>query len=142
MTTPFDPREWPTSTDYLYGVDLFNYCYWWEAHEVWEGIWVAVGRQTPMGQFMQGLIQIAVAHLKRFQGLSGPAHRLQRQGFARMGRSPGTFLGIEIARFERAVGAYFTGARGIPPVIQLVPINGGGTFKNGQRAKNKRNSAA
>lgn len=73
-----------------------------------------------MGQFMQGLIQVSVAHLKRFQGLSGPAHRLQREGFARMGRSPGTFFGIEIAVFERDVGAYFAGARDTAPVIQLV----------------------
>ncbi|MGH8654417.1 MAG: hypothetical protein ACREYE_20620 [Gammaproteobacteria bacterium] len=33
MATRFEPSQWRTSTDYLYGVDLFNYCYWWEAHE-------------------------------------------------------------------------------------------------------------
>ncbi|MGH8579378.1 MAG: DUF309 domain-containing protein, partial [Gammaproteobacteria bacterium] len=120
VATRFEPSQWRTSTDYLYGVDLFNSCYWWEAHETWEGIWVAVGRRTPMGQFMQGLIQISVAHLKRFQGLGGPADRLLREGFARMRRSGGTFLGIEIEIFEREVEAYFTGTRAIAPLIQLV----------------------
>lgn len=118
--TCFDPGEWWTSIDYLYGVDLFNYCYWWEAHETWEGIWVAVGRRTAVGQFLQGLIQVSVAHLKRFQGLSGPADRLVREGFARMARSGGTFLGIEIEILEREVEAYFTGARANAPLIQLV----------------------
>ncbi|MGH8567904.1 MAG: DUF309 domain-containing protein [Gammaproteobacteria bacterium] len=122
MATRFEPSQWRTSTDYLYGVDLFNYCYWWEAHETWEGIWVAIGRRTPMGQFMQGLIQVSVAHLKRFQGLSAPADRLLWEGFARMARSGGTFLGIEIELFKREAEAYFTGTRAIAPLIQLVRL--------------------
>ncbi len=120
VATCFEPSKWWISTDYLYGVDLFNYRYWWEAHETWEGIWVVVGRPTPLGQFLQGLIQVSVAHLKRFQGLSGSADRLLREGFARMARSGGTFLGIEVEKFKREVESYFTGTRAIAPLIQLI----------------------
>ena len=33
-----DERE-----QFLYGVDLFNHHYWWEAHEVWESLCAVVG---------------------------------------------------------------------------------------------------
>jgi hypothetical protein len=115
----FDPNEWCTCADYLYGVDLFNYAYWWEAHETWESIWVAAGRHTQTGQFLQGLIQVSVAHLKWFQGLTRPARRLVREGFIRMGQSPPTFLGIEVALLQRDAEAYFAGIRPVPPLIQL-----------------------
>jgi uncharacterized protein len=120
LATGFEPGEWQSSVDYLYGVDLFNYRYWWEAHETWEGLWIAVGRRTPVGQFLQGLIQVSAAHLKRFQGLYAPAERLVQEGLARMAASGGTFLGIEIGTFRRDVEAYFIGARATPPSIRLI----------------------
>src|SRR3989441_5753773 len=36
---PFMPEEWWDSEWYLYGIDLYNYGYWWECHEVFEGLW-------------------------------------------------------------------------------------------------------
>jgi uncharacterized protein len=42
-----DPEEWRACRDYLYGIDLFNHGFYWEAHEVWEGLWVACGRRGP-----------------------------------------------------------------------------------------------
>ncbi len=122
VVVSFDPSEWCTSTVYLHGVDLFNYAYWWEAHEAWEGLWMAAGRRTPSGRFLQGLIQVSVAHLKWFQGLSEPARRLLREGFARMTQCPTPFLGIEVACFQRDVEAYFAGTRDLPAVIQLVGL--------------------
>ena len=81
---------------------------------------MAAGRRTPSGRFLQGLIQVSVAHLKCFQGLSEPARRLLREGFARMTQCPTPFLGIEVACFQRDVEAYFAGTRDLPAVIQLV----------------------
>ncbi len=60
----FDPKDWPTNEPYLYGVDLYNYAYWWESHEVWEGLWGAVPKNDMRSHFMQGLIQISAAFLK------------------------------------------------------------------------------
>lgn len=47
----YDPR-------YLEGIELFNKCDFFEAHEVWESLWVDI--QGPSRKFYQGLIQVAV----------------------------------------------------------------------------------
>ena len=46
-----DPR-------YLKGIDYFNDCEFFEAHEVWEELWTAM--EGPSRKFYQGLIQVAV----------------------------------------------------------------------------------
>jgi uncharacterized protein len=49
--TPYDPR-------YLEGIEHFNKCDFYEAHEVWEDLWA--DSQGPSRRFYQGLIQVAV----------------------------------------------------------------------------------
>ena len=44
---------------YLQGIEHFNACDFFEAHEVWEEIWT--NYQGPSRKFYQGLIQVAVA---------------------------------------------------------------------------------
>jgi len=44
---------------YLKGIDYFNVCDFFEAHEAWEEIWTEY--QGPSRKFFQGLIQTAVA---------------------------------------------------------------------------------
>lgn len=34
-------EDWRKSEEYLYSIDLFNEEYWWECHEVLEGLWHA-----------------------------------------------------------------------------------------------------
>jgi predicted metal-dependent hydrolase len=46
-----DPR-------YLEGIEHFNKCDFFEAHEVWEELWADT--QGPSRRFFQGLIQVAV----------------------------------------------------------------------------------
>ena len=65
---PFDPERWWDSPTYLYGIDLFNYGYYWEAHEEWEGLWVAAGKRGPASEFFKGLIKLAAAAVKVRQG--------------------------------------------------------------------------
>ncbi|MFW9777590.1 MAG: DUF309 domain-containing protein [Candidatus Heimdallarchaeota archaeon] len=59
--------SWQTNQTYLFGFDLYNFCYWWEAHETWEGIWQLSEKKAPLGRFLQGLIQLATVFLKRHQ---------------------------------------------------------------------------
>jgi hypothetical protein len=47
----YDPR-------YLEGIEHFNKCDFFEAHEVWEELWADT--QGPARRFYQGLIQVAV----------------------------------------------------------------------------------
>ena len=34
-----DADDWRDNEPYLFGVDLYNHGFLWEAHEAWEGIW-------------------------------------------------------------------------------------------------------
>ena len=43
---------------YLQGIEYFNECEFFEAHEAWEELWQ--GYQGPSRRFYQGLIQVAV----------------------------------------------------------------------------------
>lgn len=61
-----DPRQ--QIREFLYGIDLFNHGYYWEAHEVWEGLWHAAGRSGPMADFFKGLIKLAAAGVKTLEG--------------------------------------------------------------------------
>ncbi len=49
--SPYDPR-------YLEGIEHFNKCDFFEAHEVWEELWADT--QGDPRRFYQGLIQVAV----------------------------------------------------------------------------------
>jgi TDG/mug DNA glycosylase family protein len=65
---PLDPDDWQGSRDYLRGIDLFNYGYYWEAHEAWEGLWHAAGRGGMAADFLKGLIKLAAAGVKHLEG--------------------------------------------------------------------------
>ncbi len=95
----FTPDDWTNCKPYLYGIDLFNNGYWWEAHEAWEVVWLAAGdRSTNCGIFVQGLIQLAAAQLKRVIGSSRGAQSLTEAGCAKLAVAEGIFLGIDVAR--------------------------------------------
>jgi len=115
----FHCDDWSKCEEYLFGIDLFNHAYWWEAHEALEAVWVAAGRRTETGLFLQGLIQIAVAHLKGFQGFHDTARRMAAEGLAKMKYLNGVYLGIELASFRADVKAYFDGEASTPVKIRL-----------------------
>ena len=118
----FDVEAWASCTQYLYGVDLFNYCYWWEAHEAWEAVWKVVGRRTQTGLFFQGLIQIAVAALKLHMSFEDAAARLSSEGLSKIALVKGVYLGIDSVRFRADVQTYFSGKRESPLVIRLISV--------------------
>ncbi len=53
---------------FLRGVKLFNAGYYWEAHEVWEGLWHAEGRRGPTADVLKALIKLAAAGVKVREG--------------------------------------------------------------------------
>ncbi len=65
---PLLPEAWKQSEQYLYGIDLFNHGYYWEAHEAWESLWHAAGRQGSMADFLKALIKLAAAGVKACEG--------------------------------------------------------------------------
>jgi uncharacterized protein len=65
---PLDPNRWQESRAYLWGCDLFNHGYYWEAHETWEAAWKACGRRGRTADFLKGLIKLAAAGVKAREG--------------------------------------------------------------------------
>jgi len=116
----FGAAEWRDCAEYLYGIDLFNHGYWWEAHEALEGPWRAAGRRSETGAFLQGLIQLAAALLKHAAGSRPTAQRMAARACAKLRRAPGGLLGIDADALARDAEAFLAGARSEPPTIRLV----------------------
>lgn len=118
----FVPADWSTCGPYLYGVDLFNHGYWWEAHEAWEAVWLAAGRDTGHGTFIQGLIQLAGSQLKRFTNVSRGAQMLTETGVAKLllvDRDGELYLGIEVMPLIEELKRCLRENRGEFPRIEL-----------------------
>ncbi len=71
-----DSCHWTSNEAYLYGIDLFNHGFLFEAHEIWEELWFVCGTQSSEGQFLKSLIQLAAAQLKFNLNEPRPATRL------------------------------------------------------------------
>ena len=54
--------------EYLWGIQLFNRGYYWEAHETWEQVWHACGQKGPAADYLKGLIKLAAAGVKSREG--------------------------------------------------------------------------
>ena len=59
-----DFDKWDACEDYLRGIDLFNAGYYWEAHEAWENVWNALGREGLEADLLKSLIKLAAVGIK------------------------------------------------------------------------------
>ena len=73
------PENWTECPSYIRGIELFNHGYYWEAHESWEGVWIALGREGDVALFLKALIKYAAVGVKIRQQASGAAHSLLGQ---------------------------------------------------------------
>lgn len=107
---PMDGRRWRQSPGYLYGCDLYNRGFWWEAHEAWEAIWQLAGRESPERAVLQGLIQVANCHLKLYMGLVNVVPRLRERYGTHFDRGVDLvempFLGLDLPEFRARTDAY------------------------------------
>lgn len=62
-----EEKKW-WSVRFLRGVELFNAGYYWEAHEVWEGLWHVEGRRGTTADVLKALIKLAAAGVKVREG--------------------------------------------------------------------------
>lgn len=112
---PIDPARWHESDDYLYAVDLYHEGYFWEAHEAWEGLWHAAGRDTTaQGCFIRGLIRLAAAQLKLQAGMprgvcshSRAAYALTENAEMRVSPPDGHYLGVDLADLRSQIARFF-----------------------------------
>ena len=123
---------------YLYGLDLFNHGFYWEAHEAWEALWHASGRAGQTADFLKGLIKLAAAGVKaRESRAAGVRQHAERAAELLRGASTNhlTMFGLrvdllssaaaEIAErsSELAGDSQPAAERRLPAVLKLVPAD-------------------
>jgi len=116
---PFAPEAWRQAEGYLYGIDLYNYAYWWECHEVFESLWHAVGPKTEQGNFLQALIQLAAANLKHCVSATQAADNLMKRGLFRLESVPDCYMGVDVRSLNEAIRRYGIGPGKRPVLIRL-----------------------
>jgi len=116
---PFEPDDWATNAVYLHGVDLYNFAYWWECHEVLEGLWNTAGRASEPGQFLQAIIQAAAGHLKAFVGHEAGSRRLWGEARRRLAPARDRYMGVDVRAFERALKRHAADPGGEFPLLRL-----------------------
>ena len=131
---PLTVDGWAANETYLFGVDLYNYAYWWEAHEQWELLWRMECRGSEIALFLRGLIQASASVLKLHQGNRRGSGQLFRRCQGNLLDGAGgreRHLGIAVrsfiehlARNREIQGNPSTGAAPAPPLIELRPSPG------------------
>jgi hypothetical protein len=112
--------EWRSLGPYLYGIDLYNFAYWWEAHEVLEGLWHAAGRTSPHARFVQGIIHVSAANLNLHRGNLAAGRRQARRGIDRLRQHAGqVWMGIDVDEFVGDVEGYLADRSQGPALIEL-----------------------
>ena len=116
----YDPR-------YLGGILCFNAHDFFEAHEVWESLWLDCA--GPERRFYQGLIQAAVALYHFSNGNLRGAQKLYRTSKAYMENYETPYLGLDRAAFwqqmERCFATLFADPnpdRYLRPDETLIPV--------------------
>jgi hypothetical protein len=106
----FDAERWHDNEDFLFGIDLYNCGYLWEAHEVWEGLWHAAKHDRSQADVLQGLIQCAAASLKIPMGQPRGLASLTRLGtekLERVARAEGReYMGLDLDDFVERMRAF------------------------------------
>ena len=104
------PEEWRENANYLFGCDLYNAGYLWEAHEAWEDIWHPSKHDEIQATFLQGLIQCAAASLKIPMNQPDGLAKLSEQATRRLEevqREGGqNYMGLDLVEFIPAFRAF------------------------------------
>jgi predicted metal-dependent hydrolase len=112
-STQYDPR-------YLAGIVLFNRGDFFEAHEVWESLWMET--VTPEKKFYQGLIQAAVGLLHFCNGNVAGAAKLYKSSRDYMTRYGSPFLGLNQDAFWSQMDGCFAELMAQPTPTREVTI--------------------
>ena len=119
-STTYDPR-------YLGGIVCFNAREFFEAHEVWESIWLECS--GPERRFYQGLIQAAVALYHFGNGNVRGALKLYRTAREYMEKFGSPYMGLDSAVFWQKMEKCFAQlladpdpSRNLRPDAELIPV--------------------
>ena len=93
------PRE------YLKGIRAFNAGGYFDAHEIWEEIWLRSSGEAKL--FYQTLIQAAVGLHHYGRGNMRGARGMHKNVMEKLDRLPGIFMSLDLAEFGRAFAGFF-----------------------------------
>lgn len=106
------PDMWHRNEDYLYGVDLYNFAYWWEAHEAWEGLWHEA--EDTYRLFLQGLIQVSASLIKYHMRMLRPLRSLSTAGRDKLRQvvvecedASGIYMGLNLPLFLETADTFY-----------------------------------
>jgi len=113
---PLTEDGWAENEDFLFGVDLFNAGYFWEAHTFWERLWAFEETPPEIRRFLRAIIQTAAACLKvRQRQTAGARKLLDRAGLENLEPRK---LGVDVRALGGDVRRFVEG-EGEPPRIVL-----------------------
>ncbi len=94
-------QAWSECSAYLYGVDLFNHRYYWEAHEAWEGPWKTAPQSSILARFLRGLVQLAAMQIKLRDGNERGANKLRIKALDNLAipMDSEAYMGLDLAAF-------------------------------------------
>jgi len=98
-------HAWREDEVYLFGVDLYNAGFFWEAHEAWEGPWNAAraAGHDARQHFLQGLIKCGAACVKSSLGQERGVSMLVQRGTELLeqvaAQAGPTYLGLDLESF-------------------------------------------
>lgn len=103
--------------DYLFGIDLYNAGFVWEAHESWERIW-RVAERGPASELLQGLIQCAAAAVKVAQNNAAGLRAVSERALGHLRAADSPLMGLDVAAFASRFASW---AAGSPQTVESRP---------------------
>lgn len=102
-------RQWRENATYLYGVALYNAGFFWEAHEVWEAVWMRAAGNSRERLLLQGLIQLSNGCLKVVMDRRPAARRLldiAHDKLTEASHGGAETMGVELEPLASAIRAF------------------------------------
>ncbi len=107
-----DPGNWRQIVAYRYGWSLFDAGFYWEAHELWEPVWLACAPNSRERLLLGALIQLANARLKRKMKqhnastrLVAEANQLLADVIGPGASAPPPFMGVDLGGLRQSLAA-------------------------------------
>ncbi|MEM9062342.1 MAG: DUF309 domain-containing protein [Pseudomonadota bacterium] len=111
-------RMWSENETYLYGIEIYNAGFFWEAQEVWEPVWMRAAGNSRERLLLQGLIQLTNACLKIAMEHPTAALRLLDVAECKLSdaaqKCP-TLMGLNLPDLQTSVGSFNAAVRGADP---------------------------
>jgi uncharacterized protein len=102
-----DPDRWRENEAWLYGFDLYAHGFFWEAHEVWEPVWMGAVPNSSARLVAQAMIQLTNACLKLVMVRPKAALRLiDHAAVCILDAGQVPVMGVDVAMLAREIDAF------------------------------------